>query len=168
MNDPQILGDQELLKIQIPACKTATDKSWRQNDERKIKKTNSKQAKANITSDNKPVPDVTSYTPSLMDAVHQYHDGIDVLESVHNRYMDNNMFQRIITHPKEHKNFESIDGLLYIKHQDNKCLCIPDMLIEGRQLREIIITEAHSLLAHLSMQRTLAYLRDYVWWKTIA
>jgi hypothetical protein len=47
-------------------------------------------------------------------------------------------------------------------------LCIPEKIqVNGRSLREIIISEGHSLLAHLRYTKTLSYLRDYVWWKTI-
>ena len=34
-------------------------------------------------------------------------------------------------------------------------------------MEEIIISEAHSLLAHLGASKTLSYLRDYIWWKDI-
>jgi hypothetical protein len=46
-------------------------------------------------------------------------------------------------------------------------LCIPQGLIEGRSAREIVIAHAHSILAHLRASRTLDYLRDHVWWKTM-
>lgn len=40
--------------------------------------------------------------------------------------------------------------------------------MNGRTLREIFISEAHSLLAHLGSVKTLSYLRDHVWWKMIS
>src|SRR5262245_58477619 len=46
-------------------------------------------------------------------------------------------------------------------------LCVPRVTIEGRSTQEIMIAHAHSLLAHLGSSKTLAYLRDYVWWKTM-
>jgi hypothetical protein len=42
---------------------------------------------------------------------------------------------------------------------------MPDILIDGRKARERLITQAHSVLAHLGTVKTLAYLRDHVWWK---
>lgn len=41
----------------------------------------------------------------------------------------------------------------------------PKVLIQGRSAREIVISEAHSMLAHLGANKTLDYLRDHVWWK---
>ena len=38
-------------------------------------------------------------------------------------------------------------------------------MINGRNIHEIIISEAHSVLAHLGANKTLNYLRDHVWWK---
>ncbi len=39
---------------------------------------------------------------------------------------------------------------------------------KGRSIKEVVIDEAHSLLAHLGTCKTLAYLQDHVWWKSIA
>ena len=45
-------------------------------------------------------------------------------------------------------------------------LCIPSkILINERSVRELVISEAHSMLAHLGANKTLDYLRDHVWWK---
>jgi len=44
-------------------------------------------------------------------------------------------------------------------------LCIPKVIIKGRSAREIVILEAHSMLAHLGASKMLNYLRDQVWWK---
>ena len=37
--------------------------------------------------------------------------------------------------------------------------------MHGRNAREVVISEAHSLLAHLGTNKTLNYLWDHVWWK---
>lgn len=39
------------------------------------------------------------------------------------------------------------------------------MLIQGRSARKIVISEVHSILAHLGPNKTLDYLHGYVWWK---
>ncbi|GAW10035.1 ribonuclease H-like partial [Lentinula edodes] len=39
------------------------------------------------------------------------------------------------------------------------------IIIDSRSVQEIIISEAHSLLAHLGASKTIDYLRDHVWWK---
>ena len=60
-----------------------------------------------------------------------------------------------------------VDNLFYLKEADRKVLCIPKILIKGWCAREIVIPEAHSLLAHLGVSKTLDYLHDHVWWKDI-
>ena len=41
-------------------------------------------------------------------------------------------------------------------------------MIEGRNLREHLIKQVHSLLAHLGPTKTLMYLKDHLWWKDMA
>lgn len=70
--------------------------------------------------------------------------------------------------PKEFRNFSVKDGVLFMHSGGRDLLCIPEgaRLHEGL-VRETIINEAHSLLAHLGADKTIAYLRDHVWWKTL-
>ena len=46
-------------------------------------------------------------------------------------------------------------------------LVIPNIMINGESVREKIIRQGHSILAHLGGHKMLTYLRDQVWWKTI-
>ncbi len=52
--------------------------------------------------------------------------------------------------------------------EDRELLCIPDLIYKGRSIKDIVIDEGHSLLAHLGSRKTLAYLRGHVWWKSMA
>ncbi|EIN06213.1 DNA/RNA polymerase, partial [Punctularia strigosozonata HHB-11173 SS5] len=54
-----------------------------------------------------------------------------------------------------------------IDEVDTMLLCIPNCLINGRSAREIVIARAHSMLAHLGPSKTVAYLRESVWWKSM-
>lgn len=54
---------------------------------------------------------------------------------------------------------------MVMKLKDQKVLCIPKLTVNGQSIREHVIDEAHSLLAHLGPRQTLDYLRDYVWRK---
>ncbi|KAF9028926.1 hypothetical protein BDZ89DRAFT_895693, partial [Hymenopellis radicata] len=93
--------------------------------------------------------------------------GIDLLEIMKLNYSKDTLLSKVISSPKEFKNFVVRDGLLYLQEQGRDLLCIPEkVVIDGRNLREIIISEAHSLLAHLGPSKTTAYLRNHVWWKT--
>lgn len=71
--------------------------------------------------------------------------------------------------PQAFKNFDvSSDGLVHLKLDDWNVLCIPAVKIDDRNLQEVVISEAHSLLAHLSPWKILAYLREQVWWKDMS
>jgi hypothetical protein len=91
--------------------------------------------------------------------------GIDILSEIQGKYPEDPFFRVVLEKPKEFRNFESKEGLVYLKEDDRKVLCIPKVLVQGRNAREIIISEAHSMLAHLGANKTLDYLRDHVWWK---
>ena len=93
--------------------------------------------------------------------------GIDILSELRGKYVDDPMFRAILDKPDEFRNFEIKNELIYLKSNDRRVLCIPRILIQGRSAREIIISDAHSTLAHLGANKTLDYLRDNVWWKDI-
>lgn len=44
-------------------------------------------------------------------------------------------------------------------------MCVPDIMVGNRKAREVVITHAHSILAHLGARKTLWYLRESVWWR---
>lgn len=52
-----------------------------------------------------------------------------------------------------------------MKDKECRALCIPDIKIGNRRAREIIISQAHSILAHLGSRKAIIYLQDNVWWK---
>ena len=112
------------------------------------------------------VPELTKQ-PTLADMLTTCHDGIYLVNNIHGNYKQDSFFRKIIEKPKDFQNFEVKNGLIYLKEQENRLLCIPKILVHGRNAHEIIISEAHSLLAHLGIQKTLNYLRDHVWWKDI-
>ncbi|THG93004.1 hypothetical protein EW026_g8102 [Hermanssonia centrifuga] len=95
-------------------------------------------------------------------------EGLHVPDWVRGRYHEDPFFESIQKNPKHFKNFSVIDGLIILKEPHGERLCIPLILVEKRSVREIIISHAHSLLAHLGAFKTLGVLRDNVWWKTMA
>ena len=104
-------------------------------------------------------------TPPLIEVVASDDVGFDFPASLKGRYAEDSFFGQILQKPHEHKNFEVKDELIFLNGDDRKVLCIPSCMINGRNVREIIISHAHSILAHLGSQKTIAYLRDQVWWK---
>ena len=104
---------------------------------------------------------------SLADVILESDAEIDLFKEIKGRYHEDSMYRPIMEKPKEFRNFEIENELIYLKDNGRKLLCIPKILVKDRNLREIIISEAHSLLAHLGAHKTLHYLRDHVWWKDI-
>ena len=104
---------------------------------------------------------------TLLNIVSQSLDGLDLLAELRGKYETDPTFQPIIARPKDFRNFEVDGQLIYLKKQGGRVLCIPKALIQGRSAQEIVISEAHSLLAHLGANKTLDYLQDHCWWKNM-
>ncbi|QRV99116.1 Reverse transcriptase (RNA-dependent DNA polymerase) [Ceratobasidium sp. AG-Ba] len=83
------------------------------------------------------------------------------------RYQEDESLAYIAKNPDQYRNFELKDDILYMRQDDDLLLCIPDIKVGERSVREIVITHAHSILAHLGTRKTLSWLRTQVWWKTM-
>jgi hypothetical protein len=89
----------------------------------------------------------------------------NLLEIIKNNYKDDKFFSSVLENPKNYRNFTLIEGLLHIHDCGRRLLCIPSkVMYKGRRLCEIVISEAHSLLAHLGASKTIVYLKDHIWW----
>lgn len=93
--------------------------------------------------------------------------GVTFPECVPNQYGDNSFFEPILKNPKEFANFREEDGLIYFVLEGVMVVAIPDITIGGLNVRELLMRQGHTILAHLSVEKTLTYLRDQVWWKTM-
>jgi len=102
--------------------------------------------------------------PPLIDVVASDDAGFDFPACLKGRYAEDNFFKSVLEKPREFKNFEVKDGLIFLRKDGGAVLCIPSCTINGRNVREVIISHAHSILAHLGSQKTISYLRDQVWW----
>ena len=110
---------------------------------------------------------IPSSFPSLVNVVSESSEGIDLLQELKGKYAEDSMFKAIMDKPKNYRNFVVENDIIYLKTDKSKVLCIPKVLINGRSAREVVISKAHSLLAHLGASKTLDYLRDHVWWKDL-
>ena len=90
---------------------------------------------------------------------------IDMLKEIHGHYQEDPIFKSILEKPRDFRDFNIKNSLIYLKLNRKDLLCIPKMIINGRNLYKIIISQAHSILAHLGAAITLSYLQDHVWWK---
>jgi hypothetical protein len=83
-------------------------------------------------------------------------------------YLEDPFFAKVLNAPKQFRNFKYRDGLLYLSDRGLELLCVPENVsFRGRSVREHIVSEAHSLLAHLGAAKTVTYLKDHCWWKSM-
>jgi hypothetical protein len=91
----------------------------------------------------------------------------ELMGDIKNQYHKDPLFKIILDAPRSFKNFELKDRVMRLKLKDRTVICVPDVKIKGRRLQEMVMSQAHSLLTHLGARKTLTYLRDHVWWKTM-
>ena len=84
---------------------------------------------------------------------------MDLLTTLKGQYIEDPVFGKLLKDLKNYKNFCERDELLYLKDKGQEMLCVPDIVVNGRSVREVIISQAHSLLAHLGPHITLGMLR---------
>ena len=92
-------------------------------------------------------------------------DNDNLMSKIKGQYVQDSFFKLILEVPERYHNFKVMDGYVQLQTKDQATLCIPGITIEGRNLREHLIEQAHSLLAHLGPTKTLMYLKDHLWWK---
>ncbi|TEB28907.1 hypothetical protein FA13DRAFT_1632710, partial [Coprinellus micaceus] len=109
--------------------------------------------------------DLPLITPLSLVEIVSSAQGLDLMEILKGRYGQDGFFKTIIDRPKEYRNFRVEGGYIYQQDENRRALCIPRIVMDGRSIREMVISEAHSVLAHLGARKTIAYLRDHVWWK---
>ena len=97
-------------------------------------------------------------------------DNDNLLGKIKNNYGKDSFFKLILddSDASHYRNFEECDGYIQLRSKERTALCIPNVMVDGRSVREWLIEQAHSLLAHPGTSKTLAYLRDHLWWKDMA
>ena len=92
------------------------------------------------------------------------------IEDVKNGYKDHRFFKDIVDNINEHKGTFNLDknGLLWIKNTlTQDALCVPNVIINKRNLGELVITSAHQLIGHLGSRITNEHIRRYYWWPSL-
>lgn len=93
--------------------------------------------------------------------------GIEFPECIRNRYIEDSFFKPILANPDEFTNFEMYEELIFFVSEGVRTMAVPDVKVDGENVREVLIRQAHSIPAHLSDEKTATYMRDQVWWKTL-
>ena len=110
-----------------------------------------------------PVSPESSY--SLIKLVTASTNSVDILQCLKTKYAEDPFFRVSLEKRKDYWNFEITDDLVYLKVGPKHLLCISKVLVNGWSTQEIVIFEAHSLLTHLGASKTVAHLKDQVWWR---
>jgi len=88
-------------------------------------------------------------------------------ECLKGRYQEDPSFKPILDNPDNFTNFEIRNDLIFFRSEGSTRLAVPDVKINGQSVRESVIRQGHSILAHLGGHKTVTYLREQVWWKTM-
>lgn len=116
----------------------------------------------NRIQENRAVDHVTA--PNLTDVISEGNPTIQFPDDIRGKYGLDKFFSKILANPTHFRNFEVDNGLVFLKRDNRKMLCIPNIKLGTRSAREIIINHAHSILAHLGTRKTMYYIRENVWW----
>ena len=81
-------------------------------------------------SNHQPASEITT-EGTLLDVVSQSLQGMDLLAELRGKFELDPAFQSILNRPKDFRNFEVIDQIIYLKDSEKRVLCIPKVLILG-------------------------------------
>ncbi|QRV81672.1 Transposon Ty3-I Gag-Pol polyprotein [Ceratobasidium sp. AG-Ba] len=90
-----------------------------------------------------------------------------LLEGIRNKYSSDNLFAKVLNNPSHFKNFDIDNGIIYIKQNSGKAICVPNIDVNGRRAREEIIKSTHEVLRHAGNRKTLYGMRGRVWWDSM-
>ncbi|CEL60395.1 Transposon Ty3-I Gag-Pol polyprotein OS=Saccharomyces cerevisiae (strain ATCC 204508 / S288c) GN=TY3B-I PE=3 SV=2 [Rhizoctonia solani AG-1 IB] len=90
---------------------------------------------------------------------------IDVTKAIAEGYSNDKDYAKIIEEPSQYPQFELRDELLFYNEHGRSYLCVPDAMIDKWSVRALLISQAHSMVAHLGYKKTYAYMRESLYWK---
>jgi hypothetical protein len=73
---------------------------------------------------------------SLLNVINSGWHGLDLAKLLANHYGEDTVFRKILETPKEFRNFEVENGLIYLKDADHRMLCVPNITYKGRNVRD--------------------------------
>ena len=72
-----------------------------------------------------------TFKQTLLDHVTEASEGLDLKVALQNHYSEDSFFLVILENLGNYKNFQEINGLMFIKDKGRDLLCIPDIRING-------------------------------------
>ncbi|TFY73752.1 hypothetical protein EWM64_g10260, partial [Hericium alpestre] len=103
---------------------------------------------------------VTALTdgPPLCERVEGNSDWTSLIKD---RYTNDLFFGKVLSNMDSHPSFTLQDGLIWSKTRTgSEVLCIPEAVLNGRSIREIILDTAHTTIGHFGMQKTSEYVHQ--------
>lgn len=89
----------------------------------------------------------------------------DFTANIRNGYRDDALFKIVLNAPREHSQFEVLDGLIWTRNcGGERVLCIPRANHGDKSLQGVVLDQAHRALGHYGFQRTSEYVRRWYWW----
>ena len=94
----------------------------------------------------------------------------NLTKAVQHTYQKDKLYSKILGNPKALTLFGCKDGLIFTKNLLKwDVLCVPHEAFQnGRQVIEIIIDHAHTIIGHFSQSKTAQYIRRYFQWMSMA
>jgi hypothetical protein len=83
---------------------------------------------------------------------------LDIHQSIAGKFTSDSFLARILDNLTAFRNFEVSNDCVFLKDNERRILCIPNIKIGACHVHEIIISHAHSILAHLGPSKTMTYL----------
>lgn len=93
---------------------------------------------------------------------------INALDAVRKGYEKDSQVGKIFSDINEFPNYGLNNGLLYMHEHGRTYLCVLDTNIGEYNLQTLLVSHAHSLLAHLGNHKTYAYTLLHMWWQNLA
>jgi hypothetical protein len=124
-----------------------------------------KHQRATVRKESRPARDAPSFRSAMLETAGGI--GIDLPQCLQNRYREDEFFTKVLEQPETYSDFATYEGLVFKQSGEGFMLCIPNVMVNERSVREVVIRHSHSLLAHLGHKKTLAMLRAEVWWRTM-
>ena len=78
-------------------------------------------------------------TVKLTEVINTTNSKIRIPDSLRHKFDKDPFFKIILDQPNNFPNFEVIDGLIFLKSNGNRLLCIPDISIDEKSLRMSLI-----------------------------
>jgi len=118
--------------------------------------------------DNSSDPTVEESLRHLPDLHPQVEGDLSILESIKHGYQKDPLFSKVLDNVGHHKNFKVLSDLLYTCNcADASVLCVLSVIHDKRQITEVVISQAHEVLGHYGLQKTVDYVRCHYWWPRI-